>query len=206
MTTKMVLDFNGNLGIGTVRPGTGISTALTTALHVGPGSGTNPGIVLEDNVNSYKHLLRIIDNAFWIVADNGTTARIDLAVDSTSGNVGIGTTDPGSYKLAVEGKIGAREVVVTLDSWADFVFEKDYRLMPLHEVEQHIQENQRLPDIPSEKEVLENGVSLGEMQSKLLQKVEELTLYVIEQNKRIEKLEKENGALKDRVASLEETK
>jgi uncharacterized coiled-coil protein SlyX len=59
-------------------------------------------------------------------------------------------------------------------------------------------------DIPSEKEVLENGVSLGEMQAKLLQKVEELTLYMIEQNKRIEKLEKENDELKNRVSSLEE--
>ncbi|MBI1923613.1 hypothetical protein HYR99_05130, partial [Candidatus Poribacteria bacterium] len=124
----------------------------------------------------------------------------------TTGNVGIGTKSPGSYKLAVEGKIGAREVVVTLDNWSDFVFEKDYRLMPLHEVEQHIQQNQRLPDIPSEKEVLEKGVSLGEMQSKLLQKVEELTLYVIEQNKRIEKLEKENEELKGRVGSLVKSK
>ncbi len=104
------------------------------------------------------------------------------------GNVGIGTTDPGNYQLAVEGKIGAREVEVTLNSWSDFVFEDDYKLRSLKEVENYIRENNHLPDIPSEAEVLENGISLGEMNAKLLQKIEELTLYVIQQQKEIEAL------------------
>lgn len=101
-------------------------------------------------------------------------------------------TNPGSYKLAVDGKIGAREVVVTTAAWSDFVFKKDYKLKPLSEVEKDIKENGHLEGIPSEKEVLENGVPIGEMQAKLLQKVEELTLYMIE-------LKKENNELKNKI-------
>ncbi len=112
-----------------------------------------------------------------------------------SGNVGIGTTDPGSYELAVNGEILAKEIKVET-GWSDFVFADNYQLMPLDKLEQHIKVNKSLPGIPTEKEVLENGVSLGEMQSKLLEKVEELTLYVIE-------LKKENEELKTRISTLE---
>ena len=77
------------------------------------------------------------------------------------GNVGIGTTNPGSYKLAVNGKIRAKEVVVET-GWSDFVFEDDYELKPLNEVEIFIQTHKHLPDIPSAEEVSENGVALGE--------------------------------------------
>ncbi len=116
------------------------------------------------------------------------TGNIILA--NGGGNVGIGTTNPGIYKLAVEGTIGAREVKVTLNNWSDFVFENDYKLLDLKDVEEYIVKNNRLPDIPSKSEVIEEGISLGEMDAKLLQKIEELTLYTIEQEKKIEKLEK----------------
>ncbi len=129
----------------------------------------------------------------------GTSGYLDYGGTKlfNDGSVGIGTTTPGStsYKLMVNGKIRANEIIVET-GWSDFVFEKDYKLLSLPEVEKFIQKNKHLPDVPSEKEILENGVSLGEMQSTLLQKVEELTLYVIDQNKRIEKLEKENAELK----------
>lgn len=114
----------------------------------------------------------------------------------SSGNVGIGTTNPGTYKLAVEGIIGAREVVVTTDAWADFVFEPDYNLMPLNELDNYIQENKHLPEIPTTEEVEENGISVGEMNAKLLQKIEELTLYAIQQQEVIELLKIENGVQK----------
>jgi hypothetical protein len=100
-----------------------------------------------------------------------------------NGNVGIGTTDPGAYKLAVEGKIGAREVEVKTGTWADFVFQPDYRLRPLTEVADYIADHHHLPEIPSEAEVKANGIGLGEMNTKLLQKIEELTLYSIEQQR-----------------------
>lgn len=120
-----------------------------------------------------------------------------------SGHIGIGTTDPGLYKLAVEGKIGAHEIVVTTDGWSDFVFNKDYKLKDLEEVESFIEENNHLPDIPSEKEVIENGIALGEMDAKLLQKIEELTLYMIEMNKEVKALKNENVELREKNVELE---
>ncbi|MVM41092.1 hypothetical protein GO730_30920 [Spirosoma sp. HMF3257] len=111
---------------------------------------------------------------------------------SATGSVGIGTTSPGAYKLAVEGKIGAREVEVKTGSWADFVFKPGYQLRPLSEVASFVATHQHLPEIPSEADVKANGIGLGEMNAKLLQKIEELTLYVIQQQKRIERLEATN--------------
>jgi len=104
------------------------------------------------------------------------------------GNVGIGTTNPGSYRLAVEGKIGAREVNVTTAAWSDYVFDENYPLQSLGDVENFIKENKHLPSIPSEAEVLKNGQNLGEMNMLLLKKIEELTLYVIESKKEINEL------------------
>ena len=119
-----------------------------------------------------------------------------------SGSVGIGTTSPQS-KLAVNGTITAKEVIVTQDGWPDFVFADSYQLMPLDKLERHIKVNNSLPGIPTEKEVLEGGVNLGEMQAKLLEKVEELTLYVINQEKELKELKKENIELRKTNENLE---
>lgn len=121
------------------------------------------------------------------------------------GKVAIGTSDfSGNHKLRVEGSIGAREIKVEASGWSDFVFENGYKLRTLEEVEEHIAEKGHLPEIPSEVEVAEYGINLGEMDAKLLQKIEELTLYLIEQNKEnqeqrklIEELQKEVSALKN---------
>ena len=97
--------------------------------------------------------------------------------------------DPITQKslLIVDGTIHAKEVIVDLNTdLADYVFHPSYSLMPLHEVEQYVKTNSHLPEIPSAVEVSKNGMSIGEMQNKLLQKIEELTLYVIEQDKKIE--------------------
>jgi hypothetical protein len=111
-----------------------------------------------------------------------------LVMSITNNNVGIGTTNPTS-KLTVAGNISSREVKVTVDAGADFVFEKEYNLPSLSFLEKYIKENKHLPEIASAKEMQENGINLSEMNIKLLQKMEEMTLYMIEQNKRIEKLE-----------------
>ena len=123
----------------------------------------------------------------------------------SNGSLGIGTTSTGTHKLAVEGSIGAREITVEPTGWSDFVFEKDYHLRTLAEVEQHINENGHLPEIPTEAEVTQNGSNLGEMNAKLLQKIEELTLYLIDLNKRVNKLEYENSELKESNQELNET-
>jgi hypothetical protein len=111
-----------------------------------------------------------------------------------NGDVGIGTTNP-QYSLSVNGTIQAKEVLVNA-GWSDYVFAPEYKLRSLTEVAAFIKANHRLPDIPSEAEVKENGVSLGDMQSKLLAKIEELTLQMIQLNKK-------NMALEKKVAQLE---
>jgi len=122
---------------------------------------------------------------------------------NSTGNVGIGTTNPGTYKLAVNGKIRAKEIKVDT-GWSDFVFEKEYKLPTLTEVENHIQEKGHLKDIPSAKEVAENGIFLGEMDSKLLQKIEELMLYTIAQEKQLKQRQSENQQLKTKNQELED--
>ena len=109
-------------------------------------------------------------------------------------NVGIGTTNP-TQKLSVNGTIQAKEIVVNT-GWSDFVFDNNYKLRPLTEVEQFVKTNKHLPEIPSQKEVEKNGVQLGDISSKLLMKIEELTLYMIEMKEEIQTLQKENTALK----------
>jgi len=111
------------------------------------------------------------------------------------GGVGIGTTTPGAYKLAVNGTIRAKEIIVDT-GWSDYVFAEDYRLAPLSEVEAHIKEHKHLPGIPSAAKIEQEGVSLGEMQAKFLQKIEELTLHQIEQEKNINALRAELRELK----------
>ncbi len=101
-----------------------------------------------------------------------------------NGNVGIGVLNP-LNKLDVNGIIHSKEVKVDIIGWADFVFKKEYNLPTLQEVEKHIAEKGHLENIPSEEEVLKNGINLGEMNAKLLQKIEEMTLYMIDQNKQI---------------------
>lgn len=108
-----------------------------------------------------------------------------------NGDVSIGTIDPKGYKLAVAGSMIAESIKVKLAAtWPDYVFARDYTLEPLEETERHIKEKGHLPGIPSAEEVKTNGVDLGEMNAKLLQKIEELTLHLIDQNKLIQTQQK----------------
>jgi len=171
-------------------------------------NGTNIGNVTTYQVsslnNDQKYYWKIVPrnssgDAMGCLVRNFTTEADQSGGGSTvwsqsgstvyynSGSVGIGTSNPGSYKLAVKGKIRAEEVIVET-GWADYVFEKDYDLKTLGEVEQYINTHGHLPGIPSEKEVKGKGVSLGEINAKLLEKIEELTLHVIQQQKEIDKL------------------
>lgn len=109
-------------------------------------------------------------------------------INYTAGNVGIGTTNIDGWQLAVGGKIRAQEIKVET-GWADYVFLNDYKLPTLQEVEQHIQEKGHLINIPSSAQVEANGIELGEMNKLLLEKIEELTLYILQQEKRIQILE-----------------
>jgi hypothetical protein len=142
-------------------------------------------------INNSTGDVAFADEKFQIAHSTGTIIA--------AGKIGIGLTDaatklaasPADELLTVNGTIHAKEVKVDLTgSLADYVFNSDYSLMPLHKVEAFVKTNKHLPEIPSAAEVKEKGLSMGEMQNKLLQKIEELTLYVIEQQKRIDQLEK----------------
>lgn len=118
-----------------------------------------------------------------------------------NGKLGIGTTSP-TEKLEVAGTIRAREVKIEVNAGADYVFDKDYQLKSLPEIEQFVIENKHLPEIPSEKEMQEKGLSVNEFQIKLLKKIEELTLYVIEQDKKIESQNNQINNLQQELNTL----
>jgi hypothetical protein len=135
-------------------------------------------------------------SGFVIAPWAGATAGIRI---TSGGNVGIGTNlanNPNNYKLAVNGIIGARAVKVEITSWSDYVFDKEYKLKTLAELESFIKINHHLPNIPSTAEAEKDGIDIATMNAMLLEKVEELSLYIIEQNKRMEALEKKVDAIK----------
>ncbi len=183
--------FPGGDGSGPKDDLVSLASAENVAIEIfGPA---NPGRANKIYYTAQKHMFR----------PAGGAPGQNYVVINQNGALGIGELDPGSYKLNVKGDIRADEIVVRFTG-ADFVFNDNYRLRPLKEVEEYISENRHLPDIPSAEEVKARGAGLGEMQARLLQKVEELTLYVIAQNKRIERLEKENESLKRPGFGLED--
>ncbi len=131
---------------------------------------------------------------FRVHNDDVTNDYIDAMMIAKNGNIGIGTKKTDDYKLAVAGSTGiiAEKVTVKVEGqWPDYVFTNEYDLPTLKEVEKQIKENGHLQNIPSAKEVEENGVELGDISKNLLQKVEELTLYTIQQEKKLEQQNKE---------------
>ncbi|MCR1025107.1 fibronectin type III domain-containing protein [Cellulophaga baltica] len=149
---------------------------------------TLAGVQPEINYTSFNSNLTTVD---W-------TAR-DLYAEQ---NVGIGTTNTQGYRLAVAGNVVAEEVKVALQvNWPDYVFDKAYNLPSLEQVENHINENGYLIHMPSAAEVEENGIQLGEMNAKLLRKIEELTLYTITQEKKIKLLEQQVAAIQKALSN-----
>lgn len=136
--------------------------------------------------------------------NNHSTSDSDLTIAST-GYVGIGTTHP-SARLAVNGTTKTREIIVTEQSseWPDYVFSESYKMQALRELEAFVKSKKHLPGMPTREEVEQTGQHLGAIQAKLLQKIEELTLYTIEQQKLIDEQHKENDDLKNRLEKIEQ--
>jgi hypothetical protein len=141
-----------------------------------------------------------VSDAFEITpstAVDGESFSTPAFVVQANGRVGIGTINP-TQKLSVNGTVRAKEVIVD-SGWSDFVFDESYKLKALSETEAFIKAEKHLPGIPSAHEIAEHGVSVGEMQAKLLAKIEELTLHQIEEEKRIARLEAENRNLRMKI-------
>ncbi|HEY2580426.1 MAG TPA: hypothetical protein VGI43_01390 [Mucilaginibacter sp.] len=114
-----------------------------------------------------------------------TAAYIPVMTTDASGNIAVNSINPNGYKLAVKGTIHAQQVNVDMNNWADYVFDKDYPLPSLTDIKTYIDQNHHLPEIPSAQQVEKEGLNLGEMNKVLVKKVEELTLYLIEEDKEI---------------------
>lgn len=225
LITRMVIKGDGNVGIGTNGPGAKLDVngtfrakynasgerkiymeAPSTGNHRGNGTQNATGLVYRmNNPASGDPIFQVRSQGeavrFFVEHDGWTGSKHNSAWFGGSkgnyfkGSVGIGTTSPDA-KLAVNGVVHSKEVRVDLNGWSDFVFEGDYNLPTLEEVEQHIREKGHLKDIPNAEDVEKNGVHLGEMDAKLLQKIEELTLYIIELNRKIEQQQQEIDQLK----------
>ncbi|WP_282159859.1 tail fiber protein [Ulvibacterium marinum] len=194
---RVRISTDGNFGIGTANPVAKLqvmgSAAINTALTGNLSSGSV--IAIGDSDTGLKQQG---DGILSIYTDNIERIRF-----SKLGNVGIGTTSPDD-KLTVKGRIHAEEVKVDLSvPGPDYVFEEGYDLKSLEEVREHIQEKGHLPNIPSAQEMEENGVELGIMNMKLLEKIEELTLYQIQLLESLEASHTEIKELKKRIENLE---
>jgi hypothetical protein len=201
----LVENIDGDVGVGTVTPASklDIRGSLTidnaTDAYVFTGTG-------NAELNRYLTLLNSsasrtasgLKAGGILIADSYAYAnpgKNDLVV---KGSVSVGVISSQGHKLAVAGSVIAESVTVKLKSaWPDYVFDDNYKMKSLSEIESFVNENKHLPGIPSKKEVEAEGVNLGEMNRKLLEKVEELTLHLIEKDKlltdvvkRLEQLEK----------------
>ncbi|MCK7556134.1 tail fiber protein [Chitinophaga sedimenti] len=194
---RMTIDNAGRVGIGTTTP--------TLPLEVAGAAAIQQTLTIKsNNVNSAEILMYKESGGSYysLVANSGGFGIYNAEAPgyawfaSPQNNIGIGTTTPGEYKLAVNGKVKAQSIKVTMTGWPDYVFASDYYLPSIRELEAFVNANKHLPDVPNAREVEKEGIDLGDMNKKLLQKIEELTLYLIDQHKKIETLQAEVEMLK----------
>lgn len=202
--TPNILWTNSNVGIGMDSP----PIPLSVLGNIGTAHPNAPRFLFQRVAGdpilwNFEAGANVSQNGFAIA--DLTNGRQKLVIQSGTGDaffptggLAVGTNAmPAGFTMAVNGKLIAEEIVVQLRTeWPDFVFSSDYELRSLREVEDYINTNGHLPDVPSASDVEKNNINLGEMSTILLQKVEELTLYVIELQKQNEKLQSQIESLK----------
>ncbi|MEO1257016.1 MAG: hypothetical protein AAFY41_19335, partial [Bacteroidota bacterium] len=215
---------NGQIGIGTTSPSARLHVTSNSLGNIAPAVWSDD-LILENNDHTGLTIFSASNKVGHILfgnPNNNDAARIHFQHDTnkmqfaTQGtkaltidgnqNIGIGTENPKS-KLAVNGQIRATEVKVLADiSVPDYVFEPDYELRTLKDTKEYIEENKHLPEIPSATEIGQNGIDLGDMNMRLLKKIEELTLYIIEQNEQIEELKISSARIDELEKQIEQLK
>lgn len=197
----------GNIGIGMDNPNSKVVIAEgNNAMSISPGyinsfgfnRNASNGAIFNQSISAWQLSAR--DERFSIEGYNGAASSPFNILKN--GHVGIATINP-QYELDVCGTIRVKEVKVELSGGCDFVFKGSYKLMDLNTLETFVKTNRHLPEIASEKEMIKDGVNMKELQMKLLQKIEELTLYTIEQNKKYEEQNIKIKTLKEKIEIIE---
>lgn len=203
LTTTGNATFSGSIGIGTTSPAQKIDIHIAAGpaferiksddayagIMIEKGSASQNGYILYRTGSTNYWSVGMIGNNDFNISTTYSSSGSKFYINS-SGQVGIGTTSPATgYRLSVDGKIICEELRVDLSTgWPDYVFGKEYKLMSLKELDSFIQTNGHLPNIPAAAEIQESGLEVGEMQRLMMEKIEELSLYIIEQQKEIDEL------------------
>lgn len=222
----MTLKGSGFVGVGTVSPRTWLDvsgyvyvnrpaamidggTTFGGGLNIVPAnlSATNPGYVKFEYTSDgfkigtdYDGHISTVGNNFKNILFGRANGGDNYMIIKDGGNIGMGTDNPGDYRLAVNGNVKARKIVISVSGWSDYVFNADYQLRSIPALTSFIRKNKHLPDIPSARDVQEKGIDLGDTQALLLKKIEELTLYLIKQDEKINHVIAENRKLKRMIS------
>ncbi len=202
---------SGNVGIGTINPIAKLDvegTARVNYMDIDPQNSVNEGGELRLRGANGAPNWQVDNHAGHFRLHSGGVEQFVINTDGKI-SLGAGKAFPGAYRLYVRGGVLAEQVKVAMyntGEWADYVFAKDYDLKPLTEVEQFVKQHKHLPNIPSAKEMVQQGNDLGKTDALLLEKIEELYLHMIDMDKRMKALEQQNQTLKSENKQLRKNK